>query len=222
MPTALQRAASAVLPLSLQRRRIRQATELILSNVNLYASVSGLHLADSGRRMVMELRAPVALPAATADALRRYLARKLHQTIGLRLDPERLYLVSLPPRDVASRDTPSSPSLRRQIKELPQWPDTAVGAPAPGSVAANDSALRSRALRPPALVARGAVRDAGDSPPPAFELPDDPRWTADAVQVQELSATDVANGFAATQPASELDMDMAGAARRAREVHGSG
>ena len=78
----------------------------------------------------MELRAPVALPAATADALRRYLARKLHQTIGLRLDPERLYLVSLPPRDVASRDTPSSPSLRRQIKELPQWPDTAVGAPA--------------------------------------------------------------------------------------------
>ena len=185
----------ALLPLSWQRRRITQATEMILSNIGLYASVRALSV-DEGRRLVMELLSPVALPADVLDSIRRYLARKLHSLLGLRLRHDQLYLVSLPQGDApVPPPEPSTGALRRAVNSLPLWAPSKVALTpaAPARMAAsNDSTVPASRL------------DASDAPPQRlaarFELDDDPRWAAASMVVQEFSASQIGTGFAATQP----------------------
>lgn len=192
---------SALLPLSWQRRRITQATEMILSNIGLYASVRAVSV-DGGKRLVMELRSPVAIPADVLESTRRYVARKLHPALGLRLRPEQLYLVSLPHEDHPSAPgEPSTGALRRIVNSLPAWASVRrvqpTHDPADSVMAANDSMLPASRLDA-----------AGTRPPPAFEPAEDPRWAAAGVLVQEFSPSEIGTGFAKTEPVDCSAQDL--------------
>lgn len=114
----LPRVIGMVVPLSFHRRRITQAAEVILSNVDLYASVTTRVV---GTRLLMELRSPIVVPPQVLEGLRLYLARKLQAVLGLKLAPAQIYLVSLPPADDPDRLAPTTRALKRMVQFLPQW-----------------------------------------------------------------------------------------------------
>jgi hypothetical protein len=120
MTLVLQRAIGRVLPLEWQLRRISQTAEMLLTHVNLYAAVSAARV-HGRKRVLLELRSPVAVSAQVLEQLRLYLARKLNAVLGLTLEPQQLLLVSLPPADASPQQAPTSSALEREIPQLPLW-----------------------------------------------------------------------------------------------------
>ncbi|MEJ8837566.1 hypothetical protein [Ramlibacter sp. AN1133] len=221
MPSNLHRAFGRLLPLSLQRRRITHAVELALTDVDLYVTVSHLHLSTFGRQLTMELRAPVAVPPTMLEAIRGYIAQRLQELLGLQLQPQQIYLVSLPPHNVQAAAPPSTGALRRAVQLLQPWaPRTAPSAPP----AANDSRL-DRPVGAPVVARRPIEPSTFHETVPvaaqarqveAVDLNDeDPRWASRNVEVQEFSPSDIAAAFAATVPA-EIHPDATQSQRQAR------
>lgn len=186
-------------------RRIDKAVETILSNIELFASVRTMAVAGPGKRLLMELRAPVALSALTLAQLRGYIARKLEAVLGLRLRAEQVFLVSLPSAGAPTPAEPGSVELARTVQGLPLWSSVvAPGAVAPPTApAANDPTLGA-----PAADAARLRPVPANAPKPAADkdfFASDPRYMGlhqGGLEVAEFTASQISEHFQATQPLS--------------------
>jgi hypothetical protein len=224
MSLIFKRWLSKVLPWSWQRRGISRAAEMILSNVNMYATVTTYLVDGPGpQRLLMELRSPVAVPADALEQLHVYVARKLEQLLGLRVQSHRIYLVSLPPVDARPIGEVDGMALARTMQMLPMWPAQRMPAANDAKVSAQTTAASgpgpaASSASPPRTAAPAGERANPPGRRSQFDLPEDPRFAmVHGIEVEEVTHSQFHQhdgGFERTQPFTP-SVASAGAAKKA-------